>query len=76
MAERGGGRYDTIDHDGKISLRHSGRMLHLGIGRTHARVEIICLIHNNEAIISTRETGEIITEFTLNPAHGYLRKNG
>jgi transposase InsO family protein len=69
-------RYDTIDHDGKISLRHSGRMLHLGIGRAHARAEIICLIHNNDAIISTRDTGEIIAEFTLNPTHGYQRKNG
>ena len=43
-------RYDTIDRDGKISLRHSGRMLHLGIGRAHARTEIICLIHNNDAM--------------------------
>ncbi len=33
-------------------------------------------IHNNEAIISTRETGEVIADFTLNPAHGYRRKNG
>jgi transposase InsO family protein len=69
-------RYDTIDRDGKISLRHSGRMLHLGIGRAHARAEIICLIHNNDAIISARDTGEILAQFTLNPAHGYQRKNG
>ncbi|WP_341578401.1 IS481 family transposase [Microbacterium schleiferi] len=69
-------RYDTIDRAGKISLRHSGRMLHLGIGRAHARTEIIALIHNNDAIISTRDTGEIIADFTLNPTHGYQRKNG
>ncbi len=69
-------RYDTVDHDGKISLRHSGRMLHLGIGRAHTRTDIICLIHNNNAIISTRDTGEIIAEFTLDPSHGYQRKNG
>lgn len=69
-------RYDTIDRDGKISLRHSGRMLHLGIGRAHARTEIICLIHNNHATIVALGTGEILAEFTLNPAHGYQRKNG
>ncbi len=69
-------RYDTIDRDGKISLRHSGRLLHLGIGRAHTRTEIICLIHNNDAIVSTRDTGEVLAEFTLNPAHGYQRKNG
>ena len=69
-------RYDTIDNDGKITLRHSGRLLHLGIGRAHSRVEIIALIHNNDAIISTRDTGQILAQFTLNPAHGYQRKNG
>jgi transposase InsO family protein len=69
-------RYDTIDRDGKITIRHSGRLLHLGIGRAHTRTEIICLVHNNDAIISTRDTGEILAEFTLTPAHGYQRKNG
>jgi transposase InsO family protein len=69
-------RYDTIDRDGKISLRHSGRMLHLGIGRAHARAEIICLIHNDHAIISTRHSGEILADFTLDPTRGYQRKNG
>ncbi|SEJ72302.1 Transposase InsO and inactivated derivatives, partial [Demequina mangrovi] len=34
-------RYDTVDADGKITIRHSGRLLHLGIGRAHARTEII-----------------------------------
>jgi hypothetical protein len=69
-------RYDRIDTDGKISLRHSGRLLHLGIGRAHARTEIICLIHNDNAIITTQDTGEILANFTLNPTHGYQRKNG
>ena len=68
-------RYDTIDRDGKISLRHHGRMLHLGIGRAHARTEIICLIHNNDATVIT-DTGEIIAEFSLDPTRGYQRKNG
>jgi transposase InsO family protein len=69
-------RYDTIDRDGKISLRHSGRMLHLGIGRAHARTEIICLIHNNDATVIATSTGEILADFILDPAHGYQRKNG
>ena len=69
-------RYDTIDRDGKITIRHSGRLLHLGIGRAHARTEIIALIHNSEATISTRDTGEVIADFTLDPTRGYQRKNG
>ena len=60
-------RYDTIDNDGKISLRHAGRMLHLGIGRAHARTEIICLIHNLDATIIDNNTGQVLAEFTLNP---------
>lgn len=68
-------RYDTIDHSGKISLRHHGRMLHLGIGRAHARTEIICLIHNNDATITTHD-GTVLAEYVLNPTHDYQRKNG
>ena len=58
------------------SLRRSGRLLNSGIGIAHTRAEIIDLIHYNDAIISTRDTGEILAEFTLNPAHGHQRKNG
>ena len=68
-------RYDTIDRDGKISLRHHGRMLHLGIGRAHARAEIICLIHNNDATVITND-GTVLAEFTLDPNRNYQRKNG
>ncbi|KHK96567.1 hypothetical protein LK09_14595 [Microbacterium mangrovi] len=69
-------RYDTIDRDGKISLRHSGRMLHLGIGRAHARTEIACLIHNQHATVISISTGEVLGEYTLDPTHSYQRKNG
>jgi hypothetical protein len=45
-------RYDRIDPGGKVSLRYGNRMLHLGVGRAHARTEIIILIHNTEATSS------------------------
>ncbi|WP_159622030.1 integrase core domain-containing protein [Ruania rhizosphaerae] len=69
-------RYDTIDPTGKISLRHSARMLHLGIGRAHARTEIICLVHNDHATVINAATGEILTEHTLDPTRTYQPKNG
>lgn len=69
-------RYDTIDNDGKITLRHHGRLLHLGIGRAHARTEIICLVHNDDATIITLSTGEHLAEYTLDPTKNYQRKNG
>ena len=67
-------RYDTIDNDGKITLRHHGRLLHLGIGRAHTRTEIICLVHNDNATIITLSTGELLAEFTLDPTKNYQRK--
>lgn len=63
-------RYDTVDNHGKISLRHSGRMMHLGIGRAHARTEIIALIHNYEATIITLD-GTVLSEHTLDANRGY-----
>lgn len=68
-------RYDTIDHDGKITLRHHGRLLHLGIGRAHNRTDVICLVHNNDASVITHD-GEILGDYTLNPEKSYQPKNG
>jgi len=55
--------------------RIHGRMLHLGIGRAHARTEIICLIHNNDAAITTHD-GTVLAEYVLDPTRDYQRKNG
>jgi hypothetical protein len=70
-------RYDTVDDHGKISLRHSGRMMHLGIGRANARTEVIALIHNLEATVLTLD-GTILSTHILNPESGYQpqTKNG
>lgn len=68
-------RYDTIDNSGTITIRHQGRLIHLGVGRAHARTEIICLIHNSDATVITND-GLVLAEFTLNAAHDYQRKNG
>lgn len=63
-------RYDTVDTHGKISLRHSGRLMHLGIGRAHARTEVIALIHNLNATVINLD-GTVLSEHTLNPTQGY-----
>lgn len=70
-------RYDTVDTGGKVSLRYANRMLHFGVGRGHARTEIIVLIHNTDAtIIST--TGAVLGTYTINPEQTYQPqiKNG
>lgn len=69
-------RYDTVDAHGKITLRYGNRMLHLGIGRPHARTEVIALIHNTDATVITLD-GTVLGEFDINPDRNYQpRKNG
>lgn len=67
-------RYDIIDESGSITLRYAGKLRHLGIGRAHARTEIICLVHNQAATVITH-TGEVLAEFTINTEKDYQRKN-
>lgn len=69
-------RYDTVDADGKITIRHAGRLLHLGIGRAHARTEITATIHGRNATIYSNDTGKTLATFTLDPSRNYQRKNG
>ncbi|MBS3181935.1 hypothetical protein [Leucobacter manosquensis] len=58
---------------GTISLRHAGRLRHLGIGREHARTEIICLVHAHHATVITH-TGDVLGEYTIDPEKDYQRK--
>ena len=60
-------RTDRIDTDGKVTLRHHGRLHHIGIGRTHARTPVlllICDLHNRDI---NAATGELLRELTLDP---------
>jgi transposase InsO family protein len=70
-------RYDTIDPGGKVSLRYGNRMLHLGVGRAHARTEIIILIHNHDATVISLN-GTVLGDYTIDPKQSYQakRKNG
>jgi hypothetical protein len=45
-------------------------LCHLGIGRPHARTEIICLVHGNHATVITY-TGDVLGEYTINPEKDY-----
>lgn len=66
-------RYDTVDTSGKISLRWGNRLLHLGVGRTHARTDVIALIHNTDATIITLD-GTTLSHHKINPNQGYQPK--
>jgi transposase InsO family protein len=64
-------RADRIDHDGKLTLRHAGRLHHIGIGREHARTPILMLIADRHIRIITADTGDLLRELHLDPTRDY-----
>jgi transposase InsO family protein len=64
-------RRDVVDNHGKLTLRHNGKMHHIGIGRAHARTPILMLINGLDIRIINAATGELLRELTLNPAVDY-----
>lgn len=63
-------RNDVVDKHGKLSLRHNGRMHHIGIGRPYAGTAIRMLIHEKEIRVITT-TGELLAELTLDEEKDY-----
>jgi len=64
-------RRDIVDTDGKLTLRHNGRLHHIGVGRTHARTPILMLINGLDIRIIHATTGELIRQLILNPDIDY-----
>ncbi len=64
-------RRDRIDDSGVVTLRHAGRLHHIGVGRTHARTPIILLIHDLQIRVVDATTGELLRELVLNPDIDY-----
>ena len=64
-------RADRVDTDGKLTLRHAGRLHHIGIGRTHARTHVLLLIQDLDIRVINAATGELLRELTLDPTRDY-----
>ena len=64
-------RTDRVDATGKITLRHGGRLYHIGIGRTHARTHVIMLVQDLHIRIINAATGELLRDLTLDPGRNY-----
>lgn len=56
---------------GTVTLRHGGRLYHIGIGRAHAGTEILLLVQDLHVRIVAAATGELLRELTLNPNRNY-----
>ena len=54
-----------------VTLRHAGRLYHIGVGRTHARTRVLLLIRDLDIRIIDAATGELLRQLTLDPARNY-----
>ncbi|MBW0012255.1 IS481 family transposase [Mycobacterium sp.] len=64
-------RTDRIDRFGKLTLRHAGRLHHIGVGRTHAGTRVLVLVQDLDIRIINAATGELIRQLTLDPTRDY-----
>lgn len=64
-------RTDKIDLTGKVTLRHNGRLHHIGVGREHARTHVIMLIQDLQIRVVNAATGELLRKLTLDPTRNY-----
>jgi transposase InsO family protein len=64
-------RTDNIWAAGTVTLRHAGKLHHIGVGRQYARTEVLILTQDLHIRIVSKATGELLRELTLDPARDY-----
>jgi transposase InsO family protein len=64
-------RTDIIGTTGTVTLRHAGKLYHIGVGRTHARTHILLLVQDLHVRIIHAATGELLRDLTLDPTRNY-----
>jgi hypothetical protein len=64
-------RTDRIDATGPLTLRHNGKLHHIGTGRAHAGTRVLLLVQDLDIRVSNPGTGELIRELVLNPDKNY-----
>ncbi|MEV3938733.1 IS481 family transposase, partial [Glycomyces sp. NPDC049804] len=64
-------RTDTIDKAGSVTLRHNGKLHHIGIGRIHTGTRVLIIAEGLDIRVLDAATGELLRELTLDPARDY-----
>jgi len=67
-------RYDTVDSQGKVTLRYDSRLHHIGLGRRHRGTPIVLFVADRDVRIVT-EDGELLRQLVLNPLRDYQRQS-
>jgi transposase InsO family protein len=64
-------RHDKIDKAGSVTLRVAGQLRHIGVGRTHARTDVILLVQDLHVRIINAATGEVLRDLIIDPRRDY-----
>jgi transposase InsO family protein len=64
-------RYDRVDTDGKLTLRHNSRLHHIGVGRRWAGTKVLILARDLDIRIIAHDGGKLIRQLTLDPSRDY-----
>jgi transposase InsO family protein len=66
-------RHDQVDKTGRVTLRHHGRLHHIGLGREHTRTRVVMLIADRHIRVIDAATGELLRDLILDPTRDYQR---
>jgi hypothetical protein len=64
-------RTDRTGKTGLVTLRHRGRLHHIGTGRAHAGTRVLLLVQDLHIRVINAAAGELLRELTLNPGKRY-----
>jgi transposase InsO family protein len=64
-------RADRPGTNGAVTLRHGGKLYHIGTGRTHARTHVLLLVQDLHIRVINAATGELLRELILDPTRNY-----
>jgi hypothetical protein len=67
-------RRDTVDLDGKLTIRYAGQIRHLGVGRRYAGTRVRMLI-NDRDIRVLNLAGQLLGNYTIDPKRNYQARN-
>jgi hypothetical protein len=64
-------RHDRVDKTGRVTLRHNGRLHHIGLGYEHARTRVVMLVADRHVRVIDATTGELLRDLTLDTTRDY-----
>jgi transposase InsO family protein len=64
-------RNDRVDKTGRVTLRHDGRLHHIGLGHEHVGTRVVMLVADRHIRVVDADTGELLRELALDPTRDY-----